>query len=80
MDAGPKVTVTPAGWPLAVKATVELKPSTAVDVIVEVPLFPRSTVTAAGAAESENVGLVAVGASALIRFGPFGLPQPVTRS
>lgn len=80
IDVGLKLTVTPVGWPLAVNATAELNPSRAVDVIVEAPLAPCSTVTEPGDAVNENVGLVAVGASALIRFCPFGLPQPVTRS
>jgi len=80
MEVGLKVTVTPAGWPLADSDTAELKPSMAVDVMVEVALPPWSTVKEAGEAERVKVGLVAVGARALIRFWPFGLPQPVTRS
>jgi len=80
IDVGLKLTVTPAGCPLAVNATAELKPSRAVDVMVEVPLLPCSTETDPGEAVREKVGLVAVGARALMRFGPFGLPQPVTRS
>jgi len=40
MDVGLKLTVTPAGWPLADKVTVELKPPAIVEVIVDVPLLP----------------------------------------
>lgn len=80
IDVGLKLTVTPAGWPLAVNETVELKPSRAETAMVEVPVLPCSTETEAGAAERLKVGLDAVGARALIRFCPFGLPQPVTRS
>ena len=75
-----KLAVTPVGMPVAVKPTAESKPSTTVDVIVELPLLPSNTETDAGEAESAKVGLVAVGASALIRPVPFGLPHPVTRS
>ena len=79
IDVGLKVAVTPAGRPLAVRATAELKPSTTVLVIVELPLLPCTTETDAGEADSVNVGLVDVGASALISPA-LGLPQPVTRS
>ena len=80
MDEGLKLTVTPAGWPLAVKATAESKPPETVIVIVEVPLLPCTTLTEAGEAEMANEGLVLVGARALISPVPFGLPQPVTKS
>ena len=40
MEVGLKLTVTPAGWPLAVKATDELKPPETAVVIVDVPLLP----------------------------------------
>ena len=80
MDVGFKVTVTPVGWPLAVKPIAELKPPETVVVIVEVPLLPCNTETDAGEAEMANAGDVLVGASALISPVPFGLPQPVTRS
>jgi hypothetical protein len=79
-DAGLKLTVTPAGWPDAVSATAELKPPETALVIVEVPLPPWTTETALGEAEIVKVGLVEVGASALISPVPFGLPQPVTKS
>jgi len=78
IDAGLKLTVTPVGAPDAVRAIAELKlPLTAV-VAVDVPLLPTTTLTAVGEAASVKAGLV--GASALIRAVPCGLPQPVTRS
>ena len=79
-DAGLKLTVTPVGWPLAVNATAELKPPETELVIVDVPLPPWTTETEAGEAEMVKLGVVDVGASALISPVPFGLPQPVTRS
>ena len=78
IDAGAKLTVTPVGWPVADKATAELKPPGTPTEIVDVPLFPRTTDTEPGEAEMVKVG--EVGARALIRLAPFGLPQPVTRS
>ena len=80
MEVGLKLMVTPDGWPLADKATAELKLLRALVVMVEVPLFPCSTESEAGEAEIVNVGEVDGGARALIRPVPFGLPQPVTRS
>jgi hypothetical protein len=80
IEEGLKLTVTPVGWPLAVKATAESKPPETVVVIVEAPLLPCTTLTEAGEAAMVNAGLVLVGASALISPVPLGLPQPVTRS
>src|SRR5580658_672032 len=80
MDVGLKLTVTPVGWPLAVKATAELKPPETELVIVDDPLPPCTTETEAGEDERVKLGVVDVGASALISPVPFGLPQPVTRS
>jgi hypothetical protein len=80
MEVGLKLTVTPVGWPDAVNATAELKPPETAVVIVDVPLLPCTTETDAGEAEMVKVGLVEVGARALISPVPFGLPQPVTRS
>ena len=80
MDVGLKLTVTPVGWPLADKATAELKPPETVVVMVDVPLLPCTTETEAGEAERVKAGDVLVGARALISPVPFGLPQPVTRS
>ena len=80
MDAGLKLTVTPVGWPLAVNAMAESKPPDTVVVIVEVPLLPTATETAVGEAASVKAGVVLVGARALMRPTPLGLPHPVTRS
>lgn len=80
MDVGLKVTVTPVGWPDVVNAMAELKPPETAVVIVEVPLLPWTTETDPGEAEMVKLGLVEVGARALIRPVPLGLPQPVTRS
>lgn len=80
IEDGLKLTVTPAGWPLADKVTAELKPLRALVVMVEVPLLPWSTETEVGEAEIVKVGDVDGEARALIRPTPFGLPQPVTRS
>src|SRR5271154_6252708 len=43
-----KVTVTPAGWPLAVKAIAASNPPETLVVIVEAPLLPCTTETEAG--------------------------------
>ncbi len=59
MEVGLKVAVTPAGWPLAVKATAELKPPETVVVIVEAPLLPCATETEVGEAASVNAGVAA---------------------
>src|SRR5208337_3520707 len=66
-DVGLKLAVTPVGWPLAERVTAESKPSTAVTAIVEVPLLPCATETDVGDADRVKVGVVDVGASALIR-------------
>ena len=58
----------------------ELKPPETPVVIVDVPLPPWTTETEPGEAEMVKLGVVDVGASALINPVPFGLPQPVTRS
>jgi len=71
---GLKVAVTPLGKPEAERVTLPLKPSTGVMVIVLVPLLPCVIVTLFGLAES--VKFCPVGANALIRRDPFGLPQP----
>lgn len=80
IDVALRLRVTPAGWPLAVKVTAESNPPSALVVMVEAPLPPCTMETEAGEAERVKVGDVAVGARALIRPVPFGLPQPVTRS
>jgi hypothetical protein len=56
MDAGLKVTVTPVGWPVADKATAELKPPETVVVMVDEPLLPCTTETEVGEAASVKAG------------------------
>jgi hypothetical protein len=51
IDVGLNLTLTPVGWPVADKAIAESKPSETAVVIVEVPLFPRTTETEVGEAE-----------------------------
>lgn len=80
MDAGLKPTVTPVGAPLAVSATAESNPPETAVVMVEVPLLPTTTETDVGDAVMVKAGVVLVGARALMRPVPLGLPQPVTRS
>ena len=80
IEVGLKVTVTPEGWPLALKAMVPLNPPVTVLVMVEFPELPCTTVTDAGEAERLNPGEVPLPASALSNPEPFGLPQPVARS
>ena len=81
MEFGLNPTVTPMGWPVAVKAMAESNPPVTVLVIVEAPLLPCATVTAAGEAERLNPGPEEEPpASAVIRPLPFGLPQPVAKS
>ncbi len=80
MDAGLRLTVTPVGWPGAVKAIVELNPPETLVVIVEVPVLPCTTDTEPGEDVMAKAGEVLVGAKALMSPVPFGLPQPVTRS
>lgn len=57
IDVGLKLTVTPAGWPLALKAIAELKPPETVVVIVEVPLLPCTTESEEGEAEIVKLGV-----------------------
>ena len=80
MDVGLKLTVTPAGWPLADNAIAASKPPETAVLIVEVPLLPCTTETEVGEAEIVKFGDEVVPASALIRPLPFGLPQPVAKS
>jgi hypothetical protein len=58
IDAGTKLTVTPAGCPVADKATAELNPLKMAFVTVDEPLLPCATDTEAGAAEMAKLGLV----------------------
>jgi hypothetical protein len=54
IELGLKPTVTPVGWPDAVKVMAESNPPVTVLVMVEVPLLPCATERVAGEAESEN--------------------------
>jgi hypothetical protein len=80
MDVGLKPTVTPDGWPLAVKPIEELNPPDTAVVTVDVPLLPCATETEVGDADNVKLGVVDCPRSALSRPTPLGLPQPVTRS
>lgn len=71
---GLKFAVTPLGRPEADRVTLPLKPSCGVMVMVLVPLLPWVMVTLLGLADRRKSG--PVGANALIRPAPFGLPQP----
>ena len=78
MDAGVKLTVTPAGWPVADKATAELNPPEMAVVIVDKPASPR-TVTEAGEAAivkfADAAGFTVNVTAALCMIPP---PEPVT--
>lgn len=71
---GLKFAVTPLGRPEAERVTLPLKPSCGVMVTVLVTWLPCVTLTLLGFASNVKSGLV--GASALIKAAPFGLPQP----
>src|SRR5215467_5441786 len=66
VEAGLKLAVTPAGKPLAVRATVPAKPLIGVTVIVLLPLAPWATVRLAGLADSEKSGVTLVTVSAIV--------------
>jgi hypothetical protein len=80
IEVGLKLTVTPVGWPVADKVTVESKPPVTVLLMVELPELPCATETEASEPERLKPGLGGLPASALIRPDPFGLPQPVAKS
>jgi len=71
---GLKLAVTPLGRPEAESVTLPLKPSCGVMVMVLVPLLPCVMVRLLGLADKLKPG--PVGANALIRASPLGLPQP----
>jgi hypothetical protein len=78
---GENVTVTPVGWPLAVKDTAPLNPPDTVLVIVDAPFPPCATDTEPGEADKLKLGDVdPPPASAVIKAAPFGLPNPVAKS
>ena len=52
-----KLTVTPAGCPVADKATAELNPPETATVTVDEPLFPCTTGTEVGEAEMVKLGV-----------------------
>ena len=80
IEVGLKPTVTPVGWPDALRAIAELNPPATVVVSVELPLLPTTTETAVGEALSVKLG-VCVDEPVRALINPvFGLPQPVTRS
>ena len=80
IEVGLKTTVTPVGWPAAVKETAESKPPVTVLVMVDVPELPCATETEVGEAERLKPGPGEVPVSVLIRPVPFGLPQPLAKS
>ena len=76
----PKLAVTPVGRPEADKVTLPVKPPRSVTEMVLVAVDPCVTEVLAGDAERLKSAAAAPPAKALIRFCPFGLPHPVTRS
>jgi hypothetical protein len=73
--------VTPLGKPDADKATLPLKPLRSLTEIVLVAVPPWVTLTLPGESDNEKLPLLPLPpAKALISAGPFGLPQPVTKS
>jgi len=78
MLVGLKPAVTPAGMPLADRATALLNPPTTADVIVEVPLAPWFTVTDAGLGVSVKLGeVLAVTVSETVVVSVSPPPVPV---
>jgi hypothetical protein len=65
IEAGLKVTVTPAGWPEAESAMAELKPPETVVEIVELPAAPFAIETELGDAEMVKFG---VGTLVMVRL------------
>ena len=80
MGVGLKLTLTPDGWPLAVRATPESKLPEMTVVMDDVPLLPWTTEIELGDAEMVKSLTPDGGARALMRFAPFGLPQPLSKS
>jgi hypothetical protein len=80
IDEGLKVTVTPAGRPVADKDMPAKKPFVTVLVRVDVPEPPCTTETVVTEAVRPKPGVLIVLSSPLIRPLPFGLPQPVAKS
>jgi len=80
MDVGLKPTVTPVGWPDALRAIAELNPPETDVVMVDEPLLPTTTETEVGDAAMVKAGEALTGARVLMSPTPLGLPHPVTRS
>src|SRR5205807_9615100 len=80
MEAGLKTTFSPLPCPVAEKAMAELKPPVIVVVALALPIEFLGTVSAWGFTPMAKSGFVEPPVSVLIRVGPLGLPQPVTRS
>ena len=78
MDVGLKLTVTPAGWPVALKATAELNPPETAVAIVLVPLDPRATDAAVGEAVMVNAGAITVSETVAVLVTPPPVPVTVT--
>ena len=80
IEVGLKLTVTPDGWPVAVKEMTPLKPPVTVLVMVDVPAWPCATETEDGEADKLKPGDDEPPTRAFSRPEPFGLPQPVAKS
>ena len=78
MEVGLKPTVTPVGWPEAVRETGELNPPTTLLVIVVLAELPTTTESEAGEADRLYPGVT--GPVSAPSRPLLGLPQPVTRS
>jgi len=79
IEVGLKPTVTPEGWPEAVREMTPSKPPVTVLVMVEVPWLPCATESEPGEAERLKPGAGGP-LSALIKPAPFGLPRPDAKS
>src|SRR5262249_57169122 len=73
VEAGEKLAVTPAGSPLALKATLPVNPPVRAMVSVLVTLAPRLTARLFGLADSEKPGVLAPGS-------PTTMPRPLVET
>lgn len=76
IDVGLKVTVTPAGWPLADKATAALKPLETAVLTVHLPVLPCTTETDVGEADNVKAAAFTVRVTDVVCVTP--PPVPVT--